>query len=201
MLLSHCGIQYLVSSPTWPSWTIWMAWGVSKSVKNFLVAQVSNHFSTTSGKQPSDSKIWKDIGVSTAPAVLWNQICTLAVNDVGLEKVMNPEKSFRVSNWFRKVGSSFLPPEKVQPVPSITNLQQKVVESRSAEEVQSNNGDAQSVYRTTYRTDPDVLDDHSPSNRPPEFGLSWIDGKCFSRLDSYLLSFSSPSHLSSRKAL
>lgn len=136
-----------------------------------VVFRVSKQFCMPSAEVSSGTKIKRDIGAPTTPGALTRWNCTPSIIDVDVLSTMELCKSCRVVKQVRKGSSPSQPPTAARLLRLATKLIRNSMESKTAEDVQSKNGDAQAVHRTTLSTELGVFDNPFASDLLPGYSV------------------------------
>lgn len=131
-----------------------------------LASWVSKPLSTHNAEESSGTNVWKDVGASTAPAVLEKQNFRSAVFDVDMTKPVNPcRSSWKAIKGRKKLllsqTSTEARPQRLKPKFRHNENKRKI-----AEEVQSNNVGAQPVPHTNLNAELGEFGDLFTSNFP-----------------------------------
>lgn len=141
--------------------------GQAKSRNHGSGFVVSKSLSYSNAKELRDPRMGKDILAFKTSAAIEKRNCTTAVTNVNAETPFECRKSFSIPNQVRKSPSPFQPGREVQLSSPITNLTQSTIESKTAQQGQSKNGDVQPGHRTTLVTELSLLDNTSSSKPLP----------------------------------
>lgn len=119
----------------------------------------------------SGAKIGKNVGSYSASSLHGTRNNTRTVTDVDGETAMKPLKSSSVARQVINGPSPSQPHTPGLPLRTTTKLLQSALESKTVEEVQLKNGDAQPVHLPTLISEQGVLDDPSISDLPPGYSV------------------------------